>query len=111
MLITLHPHDLHASNQNLYRSLCRSWSCSSGFPLLYFDVLVSEHVHDEMLHGLCFDGLARAVFFQEMHIAEAMTLFPRFENAALRGSFRAGVVSNEDARPGPKRSAQPGSPS
>lgn len=55
-----------------------------------------------MLHSLCFDGLTRAAFFQEVHIAEATRLFPRFENAALRGSFRAGVLSSKDPGPGPK---------
>jgi len=63
-----------------------------------------------MLHGLCFDGLTRAAFFQELHIAEAMTLFPRFQNAALRGSFRAVVVSKEDPRPGPKMLCSTGFP-
>lgn len=63
-----------------------------------------------MTHGFCLDGLTRAAFFQEMHIAEATRLLTRFENDALRGSFRAGVVSNEDPRPGPKMLCSTGFP-
>ena len=84
-LLTLHPHDLRASNESvcIVCIVCIVLApalllCSS----MYF-CLGTCSQQNAPLHGLCFDGLTHAAFLSsspQLHTPEATRLSPRFKN-------------------------------